>query len=1073
MYQNTFYTIINGGKGEKINSVTFTIKSKSPSGEGGSVPSPTETSTPIQTPEENNLKFVKVISLAGADLLNLRNGDRYKIRVEGPNGRPFSGKKVRFRWILPDQNKIVITADLDANGEVEYNVSHLNPRGEYKVVEVWEVGREELEIPVGAVLRVRDEDISTPTPIPKPSDTPPPTPTQKVTPSQSPSATPVQIGTLQAGTSFQWSGLTGGLIKLPGGRVKYEDFALTIFSTNDQLTQVLINISGPRGVRKSSETVALGKNKTHLWIADQHFPVDRQREHVRVRVLGEDLNFDLHNNFTVTVNSSAPVYVLPPTQFKASGQGSSVDDAAKNGWWGSWSMEVPFAIEDNKFIFPYAIHWHNFDAWAEGWDTLVTIKNKGKEDGLVKIANNAVYNNIQDHNNNCVDIPLQDKELLYNIAKGEERLVRFSDFLGVRSDQSHNSESALIVTVPDVNSWEVSAKVISLPAGQKLCPKELAPTPTPTPSIIPTSIPSITPTPTPTPTDDKGSILGRIVYDSNGNGKFNAGEKFIQTPGSNCQNGFDLSLKINLYKSSTADFISASPNQCNVGGAYYQLTGIQDGIYISDPLPSARTFQVQLPNDWRVTNVTPDNPVVSKNKETHVWVYISPEKFEVISLVSYMKENEQITLGLPRLRRSISKLPDSIITDEIYIPTGIGVEVFPTYIRFPIYQFDSPIPSPERKMIFIGFAKLGIDSNGDYNGQNRFEFQDPETGETVKVYQYIDLENISGIVTIEKEESTLVSQFDVDDSITKIFDKNEQVIAELHFKMVFEEGNQLILVYDKDGNLVAFAERDLLDIYEDGDVDYYFYDHDLEGIIEDIFNDEVPPDLIAIYGSFAQKQKLFGGSLTSIPDGFTGAVVLKDGKIIHFRKGTPLNISQSEFEKVKNQIFAVFAGADVSLNPQAVFINILNASLEVSGNDLPPGTIEVIFSNGIAVYYSPDGKILGASGPYEVLARLGFPNKPKGVPFGAIPTPDGNWAVALEKSDGTSIVNHYDNNGNLLKTVEQRKVGFDVETIIKDYNGNIIGFFILPETVPLGAGILGNPKDPGGFSFSYTDLMWK
>lgn len=273
-----------------------------------------------------------------------------------------------------------------------------------------------------------------------------------------------QTAALSAKQDYDWTIPKIGYVRQADGRVAYTDFAMTVLSTNTSPTQVSITIADDQGSAFINNPVrkTLNTGETLLYAGLEHYPLEAGAN---------------YGNVSVRVDASAPVYVLSPEVFRAAGTGNDVLGAVKDGWWlgGSWSMEVPSALEGNTVYFPYYIHWHNFENWPEGWDTLITLRNNSPQAGAAKVEARAEYNTIWGDKTQCLVKPIgygqsgQRKSKTYTVPPLGTHTISVKDTLGISVDQSHHSEGSLAVVVPDSGKWQVSAKVVSYPDGTKIC----------------------------------------------------------------------------------------------------------------------------------------------------------------------------------------------------------------------------------------------------------------------------------------------------------------------------------------------------------------------------------------------------------------------------------------------------------------------------------------------------------------------------------------------------------------------------------------------------------------------------
>lgn len=106
--------------------------------------------------------------------------------------------------------------------------------------------------------------------------------------------------------------------------------------------------------------------------------------------------------------------------------------------------------------------------------------------------------------------------------------------------------------------------------------------------------------------DSRGQLVGRIAVDLNGNGEWDAGERFVAEPGRTCPN---TELVAGFVIRWTGDHRgSSAPMNCNPEPFYHGR------------LPAGRyTATLEVPEGWRVTSPATATVDVEPGKDTHLW----------------------------------------------------------------------------------------------------------------------------------------------------------------------------------------------------------------------------------------------------------------------------------------------------------------------------------------------------------------------------------------------------------------------------------------------------------------------
>jgi hypothetical protein len=189
-----------------------------------------------------------------------------------------------------------------------------------------------------------------------------------------------------------------------------------------------------------------------------------------------DSAYEYHPNITVELTSSEPIYALPPEQFSTIGHGNTVREAAEMGWQ-HFGFAVPEIVAENLRCFMYSIFWRNLRAFADGWDTKITIQNPENQAVVARLHFFPDYHRSYDPVSlEHTDCPIAATRDIY-LRAGGDLVVYLRELLGVTLESSTHSEGVLILELlnfnPVTNKWNgdelrVTVEVLPLSGGRRI-----------------------------------------------------------------------------------------------------------------------------------------------------------------------------------------------------------------------------------------------------------------------------------------------------------------------------------------------------------------------------------------------------------------------------------------------------------------------------------------------------------------------------------------------------------------------------------------------------------------------------
>jgi hypothetical protein len=106
--------------------------------------------------------------------------------------------------------------------------------------------------------------------------------------------------------------------------------------------------------------------------------------------------------------------------------------------------------------------------------------------------------------------------------------------------------------------------------------------------------------------DRRGQLVGRIAIDANGNGQWDAGERFVAEPGRACTGAEAIPGFVVAWDGPAAG--STAAMNCNPEPFYHG--GLPPGRYVAS---------LRMPAGWRATSAARATVDVQPGRDTHLW----------------------------------------------------------------------------------------------------------------------------------------------------------------------------------------------------------------------------------------------------------------------------------------------------------------------------------------------------------------------------------------------------------------------------------------------------------------------